>query len=114
MRRLTRPLLVLLAIIFLIEAWLWSQLEPVVEWSVAQIPLRAFKARLAGLVRKMPPAAALIIFIVPVAALFPFKLLGLWLLAHKHWIAATIVLGLAKLVGLAITAYVIEVTRPKM
>jgi hypothetical protein len=114
MRRLTRPLLVLLAIIFLIEAWLWSHLEPIVEWIVARIPLRALKARLAGLVRKMPPAAALVVFVVPVVALFPFKLLGLWLLAHKHWIAATIVLVLAKLVGLAITAFVFEVTRPKL
>lgn len=114
MRRFTRPLLVLLAIIFLIEAWLWSHLEPIVEWIVARIPLRALKARLAGLIRKMPPAAALVVFIVPVAALFPFKLLGLWLLAHKHWIAATTVLVLAKLVGLAITAFVFEVTRPKL
>jgi hypothetical protein len=114
MRRLTRPLLVLLAIVFLAEAWLWSHLEPLVEWIVARIPLRAVKARLAGFVRRMPPAAALVVFLVPAATLFPFKLLGLWLLAHKHWIAATIVLVLAKLVGLAITAFVFEVTRPKL
>ena len=46
MRLATRPLLVLLAIVFLIEAWLWRHLEPVVEWLVARIPLRALKARL--------------------------------------------------------------------
>ena len=46
--------------------------------------------------------------------LFPFKLLGLWLLAHKHWIAASIVLVLAKLVGVAVTAFVFEVTKPKL
>ncbi len=97
MRRLTRPLLILLAIVFLIEAWLWRHLEPVVEWIVARIPLRAVKARIAGIVRKLPPVASLVVFAVPVAALFPFKLLGLWLLAHKHWIAASIVLVLAQL-----------------
>ena len=48
MRRLTRPLLILLAIVFLIEAWLWSHLEPIVAWIVARIPLRALKARLRG------------------------------------------------------------------
>ena len=48
MRRLIRPFLVLLAIIFLIEAWLWRHLEPVVASIVAWIPLRALKARLAA------------------------------------------------------------------
>jgi hypothetical protein len=114
MRRLTRPLLILLAIVFLIEAWLWSHLEPLVEWVVARIPLRALKARLAGLIRKLPPAATLIVFVVPVASLFPLKFVGFWLLAHKQWIAASVVLLIAKLVGLAITAFVFEVTRPKL
>ena len=114
MRRLTRPLLILLAIVFLIEAWLWRHLEPMVERIVALIPLRAVKARLAGLIRKMPPAATLVVFVVPIILLFPLKLVGLWLLAHKHWIAAGLVLVLAKLVGLAVTAFVFEATRPKL
>ena len=114
MRRLTRPLLILLAIVFLIEAWLWRHLEPIVEWIVARIPLRAVKAWIAGAIRKLPPAATLVVFIVPVVALFPFKLLGLWLLANQQWIGATVVLVLAKLVGVAITAFVFEVTKPKL
>ena len=114
MRRLTRPLLILLAIVFLIEAWLWSHLEPVVEWIVARIPLRALKARLAAAIMRLPPAATLIVFVVPVVLLFPFKLLGLWLLAHHQWFAAGVVLVLAKLVGMAVTAFVFETTRPKL
>ena len=43
MRRLLKPLWVLLAVIVLIEAWLWDHLEPIVERVVARIPLRAFK-----------------------------------------------------------------------
>jgi hypothetical protein len=113
-RRITRFFLIVLAIVFLIEAWLWRHLEPVVEWMVAWLPLRAVKARLAGIIRKLPPAATLVVFVVPIVALFPLKVLGLWLLAHKHWIAAGAVLIFAKLVGLAITAFVFEVTRPKL
>jgi hypothetical protein len=113
-RRITRPLLILLAIVFLIEAWLWRHLEPVVAGIVAWLPLRAVKARLAGIIRKLPPAATLVVFVVPVAALFPLKVLGLWLLAHKYWIAAGGVLVFAKLVGVAVTAFVFEVTRPKL
>ena len=114
MRRLARPLLILLAIIFLVEAWLWSRLEPVVASIVARIPLRAVKARIAGTIRKLPPAATLIVFVVPVAALFPLKLLGFWLLAQQQWLAAGVALILAKLVGVAVTAFVFEMTRPKL
>jgi len=113
-RRITRPLLILLAIVFLIEAWLWRHLEPVVERIVAWLPLRAVKARLAGIIRKLPPAATLVVFVVPVVTLFPLKVLGLWLLAHKYWIAAGGVLVFAKLVGVAVTAFVFQVTRPKL
>jgi hypothetical protein len=113
-RRITRPLLILLAIVFLIEAWLWRHLQPIVEGIVAWLPLRAVKARLAGIIRKLPPAATLVVFVVPVAALFPLKVLGLWLLAHKYWIAAGGVLVFAKLVGVAVTAFVFEATRPKL
>ncbi|MCX7313189.1 MAG: hypothetical protein NTV56_16030 [Alphaproteobacteria bacterium] len=114
MRRITRPLLILLAIVFLIEAWLWRHLEPIVERIVAWLPLRAVKAAIAGVIRKLPPYATLIVFLVPMAALFPLKLLGLWLLANKHWFAAGLILIFAKLVGLAITAFVFEVTKPKL
>ncbi len=114
MRRITRFFLIVLAIAFLIEAWLWRHLEPIVEWVVAWLPLRAVKARLAGIIRKLPPAATLVVFAVPIVALFPLKVLGLWLLTHKHWIAAGGVLIFAKLAGLAITAFVFEVTRPKL
>ena len=114
MRRLIRPLLILLAIVFLIEAWLWRHLEPVVEWIVARIPLRTLKASLAAAIRKMPPVATLIVFVVPPVLLFPFKLGGLWLLAQGYWFAAGLVLVLAKLVGVAVTAFVFEVTRPKL
>ena len=43
LRRLLQPIWVLLAVIFLIEAWLWDHLEPIVAWVVAKIPLQAFK-----------------------------------------------------------------------
>jgi hypothetical protein len=111
---LTHPLLILVAIVFLVEAWLWSHLGPVVRAIVARIPLRAVKARIAGVIRKLPPAATLVVFIVPLAVLFPFKLLGLWLLASQQWIAAAFVFVVAKLFGVAVTAFVFDLTKPKL
>ena len=114
MRRITRPLLILLAIVFLIEAWLWSHLEPIVAWIVAQIPLRWLKAKSRAMLEWLPPAAALVAFVIPALLLFPLKLLAVWLMAQKQWLAASMVFGLAKLVGLGVAAYVFEVTKPQL
>ena len=114
MRWLMRPFLVLLAIVFLVEAWLWRHLEPIVAAIVARIPLRALKARIAAWVETIPPAAALAVFVVPAILLFPLKLLTIWLLAQKQLLAAGLVFTFAKLAGLGITAFVFEATRPKL
>ena len=114
MRRLFKPLWVLLAVIFLIEAWLWDHLEPVVERVVARIPLRAFKHWLARKIGTLSPAVTLIVFVVPVVLLFPLKLVGLWLLAHDYWASAITTMVFAKFLGLGVTAFVFDVTRPKL
>jgi len=144
MRRLLRPFLILLALVFLFETWLWERLAPIVAWIVARIPLRAIKARIAAWIERLPPAAtlvvfvipvvllipvklaglwllaegkwigAVIVFIVPVLLLLPFKFLGLWMLAHGHWLDALGLLALAKVVSLGVTAFIFDLTRPKL
>ena len=114
MRRLFRPLLILLALVFLFEAWLWSHLAPVVAWIVAHIPLRAMKARLRALIDRLPPAATLVVFIVPVLLLLPLKFLGLWMLAHGSWLGALGVLAFAKMLSVGVTAFIFDVTQPKL
>jgi hypothetical protein len=114
MRRLLQPIWILLAIIFLIEAWLWDHLEPVVARVVAALPLRAFKQWLAERVDSLSPAMTLIVFIVPIIPLFPLKLVGLWLLAHEHWLSAIGTIIFAKFLGVGVTAFIFDVTRPKL
>src|SRR5437762_2440034 len=114
MRRLLQPVWVLLAVIFLIEAWLWDHLEPIVAWFVALIPLRAFKQWLAERIDTLSPAMTLIVFIVPVIPLFPLKLVALWLLAHEYWMTAILTFILAKFLGVGVAAFIFDVTRPKL
>jgi hypothetical protein len=114
MRRLLRPLLILLALVFLFEAWLWEHLAPIVAWIVARIPLREVKARIATAIESLPPTATLVVFIVPVLLLLPLKFLGLWMLAHGYWLGALAVLALAKVVSLGVTAFIFDLTRPKL
>jgi len=114
LRRLLQPFWILLAIVFLIEAWLWDHLEPIVASFVAAIPLHAFKQWLAERVDSLSPVMTLIVFIVPVIPLFPLKLAGLWLLAHEHWMSAFFTILVAKFLGVGVTAFIFDVTRPKL
>jgi hypothetical protein len=114
LRRLLQPVWVLLAVIFLIEAWLWDHLEPIVAWVVAKIPLQTFKDWLTERVDTLSPAMTLIVFVVPVIPLFPLKLVGFWLLTHEYWLSAVFTILFAKLVGVGVTAFVFDVTRPKL
>jgi hypothetical protein len=114
MRRLFRPLLILLALVFLLEAWLWEHLAPIVRWLVARIPWAAFKAKVAAAIEQLPPYPTLLVFLVPVILLLPLKFLGLWMLAHGFWLGALGVLSLAKVVSLGVTAFIFELTRPKL
>jgi hypothetical protein len=114
MRKLLRPVLILLAIIFLIEAWLWDRLAPLVERIVGLIPLERAKSAFAQWVDGLPPAGTFLIFLVPMALALPFKLLGLWLLMHGNLGAALGVLVAAKFIVLAFTAFVFDVTRDKL
>ena len=114
MRRLLQPIWVLLAVIFLIEAWLWDHLEPIVAWFVARIPLRAFKTWLAERVDTLSPAMTLIVFIVPVIPLFPLKMVGFWLLVHEYWMSAVFTIVFAKFLGVGVAAFVFDVTKDKL
>jgi hypothetical protein len=114
LRRLLQPFWVLLAIVFLIEAWLWDHLEPIVARVVAWIPLREFKQWLADRVDALSPAMTLIVFAVPVIPLFPLKLLGVYLLAQEYWLAAVSTILFAKFAGVGITAFIFDVTRDKL
>jgi len=114
MRKLLRPLWVVLALAFLLEAWLWDHLEPVVERLVDLVPWNRLKTRLVVAITRLSPVATLALFAIPFVVLFPVKVLELWLLAHRKWLSGAALLVLAKLIGLGVTAFIFEVTREKV
>ncbi len=114
MRRLLRPLWVLLALIFLVEAGLWDRVEPISARVVALIPLPRLKAWLADRIAHLSPALTLIVFAVPVVVLFPLNFVAAWLLAHKYFVGATILIVFQKVLGVGIVAFVFDVTRDKL
>jgi hypothetical protein len=114
MKRLTRLFWVILALLFLLEAWLWDHLRPIVAAIVGVIPWGRIKPLLASLIGRLSPAATLAVFVIPFIVLLPLKFLEFWLLAHRQWLAGVVVLILAKLVGLGVTAFIFDVTKDKL
>jgi phosphoglycerol transferase MdoB-like AlkP superfamily enzyme len=114
MRRVLKPLWILLAVIFLVEAWLWEHLRAAIAWVVNLVPLDRLKVRLAAMVEKLPPWAVLIVFVVPFIVLLPLKFLEVYFIVRHRWLAAILVLLLAKLLGLGVTAFIFDVTKPKL
>jgi hypothetical protein len=114
MKQLARPFWVALALLFLLEAWLWDCLQPIVGRVVAAIPWGKIKPAFIRMVDRLSPQATLVVFAIPFVILLPVKFLELWLLAHRQWLAAVGVLVLAKLVGLGLAAFIFETTRDKL
>ena len=92
MRRVLKPLWVLLAVFFLVEAWLWEHLRAAIAWVVDLVPLDKLKTGLATLVEKLPPWAVLIVFVIPFLILLPVKFLEFWFIAHRQWFWAGVTL----------------------
>ena len=114
MRRWLRPLWVILALLFLLEAWLWDHVEPLVAWLVNLVPWDGLKARLARLIERLPPWAVLFVFIIPFIVMLPLKFLEVYFLATRNWLGAIAVILFVKIAGLGITAFIFEVTRGKL
>jgi hypothetical protein len=114
MRRVLRPALVFIAIVFLIEAWLWDRLEPVVAAIVEVIPLKRLKDMLARWIDKLPPLCMLGLLAVPAAAVLPLKFLAIALMAKGAWAEAVSLFLFAKTAALGTTAFVFDVGREKL
>ena len=114
MRRVLRPILVFLAILFLIEAWLWDRLEPVVARIVAIIPFARLKAVAARWIDALPPLGTLVLLAMPAGAVIPLKLLSFWLMAQGAWAQAISLFLFAKMAALGSTAFIFDVGRYKL
>ncbi len=114
MRRIARPFWFLLALLFLVEAWLWDRLSAFWARVLARVPIEALRAALTRMICRLPAAVALFVFVIPGLVLLPFKLVGLWLIGTGHPLLGVLTFLAAKTAGLGAAAFIFEVTRPKL
>ena len=103
-----------LALIFLFESWLWDHVK---EWLRAlghALKVDRLEPWLEQLVAKLSPMATLALFAVPAAAIFPFKLLALGLIASGHVVSGLVAIFLAKTLALGVTSFLFDICREKL
>ena len=100
----------LAALVVLFEEWLWEPLRRLME-AFARLPLiRHLSAAIAAL----PARWATVVFLIPVLALIPFKMTGLWLMAQGQLAFGLSVFVGAKIVGTALFAWLFALTKPAL
>jgi hypothetical protein len=108
--RLLAPLLYVVALLLLVEQWLWEVGNGLAAQLATWPPLRALENGM----RRLPPWAALLAFVVPGLMLLPIKFLALLAIAHGHPLVGVAVFVVAKVGGAVVVARIYVLTLPSL
>ena len=109
-RALTTPFILLAAFLLWFWEWLWDPLQALMA-RLGRLPvLRRAEALAAG----APPSVALTLFVLPGISLLPFKLAGLYFMAHGKPLLGVATFMAAKVVGTALVARLFTLTKPQL
>ncbi|MDN0081740.1 hypothetical protein QU487_03045 [Crenobacter sp. SG2305] len=114
MKRLLAPLWFLLASLFLLEAWLWDRLGPLVRRFVDWAPWRPLTERLSRWLAALRPYPALACVAVPMLMLIPLKFVEVALVIQQRYLLAILTLLLAKLLGMGIASWLFAICKPAL
>ena len=109
-RWLTAPLILIASLVIWVEETLWDCLK----WLTAKIALLKWVQRIESLIRQLPPYATVVVFLLPLTILFPFKLLAVYWMTQGHWFASLAVIIAAKVLGTAIEARMFVICKPQL
>lgn len=99
-----------LALLILLEEWGWRPLADLLGRMARWRPW----ARVETAIARLPPYAALLVFVVPSALLLPLKFLALFLIAQGQFVLAALLFAGAKVVATALVARIFMLTQPAL
>lgn len=100
----------LLFVVILIEEAFWAVFETLSGWFARFALVR----RLEDFIAARHPAVCLVLFLIPVLLMLPFKLAGVWLIAHGHALDGVFVFVMAKVTGTFLAARLLALTKDKL
>jgi hypothetical protein len=113
-QRLSRAFWFALAVLFLVESWLWDNVKLALVWLAHASGLKDLEPRARAFIAGLSPLATLAVFTVPAIAIFPLKLMALAAIAHGHVLAGLCVIFAAKTLALGVTSFLFDASREKL
>lgn len=112
--RLARAFWFALALIFLIESWLWDNVKEWLRRLEKALGLEKIEPWLEGVVARLSPRMTLALFALPILGVLPFKLAALALLAHGQILLGLVFVFGAKALTLGVEAFLFDICRDKL
>jgi hypothetical protein len=109
-----RPGMVLLATLFLIEAWVWDAFVSVARWLVAFIPWAAFKARVVAWIDRLPIFVVLAIYLIPLCIIEPLKTVSVYVMATGHFTFGVIAFIVLQFLTVGVVGVIFDLTRGRL
>lgn len=104
------PLIWLVALIFLLEEFIWDSTARL----MARLGAIRFIHAIENHITALPPRWAMFAFLLPSSILIPAKLIGLHAIAQGHWLIGSITFIFAKIIGMALFSRIFTLTRPAL
>lgn len=103
-----------LAILFLIESWIWDHVKDWLRRLERALGLERLEAWLAGVVEGLSPPMVLALFAVPMLGVLPFKVATLALFAQGHIGLGLLFTFVVKSLTLGVEAFLFDICRDKL
>ena len=112
--RVPRALMLILALAFLFETWVWDSLVAVFTWLARSIPWQRIRRATKDIINRLPAFVAVLLFGVPVVVMEGGSALAVVLVALGHVVIGTFLYGFLKLVGVSLIAVIYDLTSEKL
>jgi hypothetical protein len=106
--------MLILALAFLFETWVWDSLVAAFTWLARHIPWQRIRRATIDIINRLPAIFAVLLFGVPFVAMEAGCAVAVVLIALGHVIIGTILYGLLKLFGVSLIALIYDLTREKL
>jgi len=110
----SRPLILLLALVFLFETWVWDSAVAVLGWIARRIPWQRVRRAIKDFINKLPAFVAVLLFGVPVVAMESGSAMAVVFVALGHVMMGALLYGLMKLLGVTLIAVIYDLTQEKL
>jgi hypothetical protein len=106
--------MLILALAFLFETWVWDSLAAALGWIARRIPWQRIRRAAKDIINRLPAIVAVLLFGVPVVVMEGGCAVAVLLVALGHVVIGTILYGLLKLVGVSSIAVIYDLTSEKL